>query len=182
MTIASHEAQEVLARSKEIVTAETVQRSLDKMATEITAKLGEDDPVILVVMNGAIIPAGRLLSRLSFAFQIGYLHATRYTGKTVGNEVKWIAQPSVAVDGRTVLVIDDIFDEGTTLKAIVDELAPKAKHLYTATLVNKVHDRKVPNFIVDFIGLDVPDAYVFGCGMDYHEYWRNLPGIWALND
>ena len=91
-----------------------------------------------------------------------------------------MAKPDVPIAGRTVLVIDDIFDEGHTLKAIVDDLTQSgAGRVYSAALVNKLHDRK-EDLAVDFIGLDVEDRYVFGCGMDYKEYWRNLPSIYAL--
>lgn len=82
-----------------------------------------------------------------------------------------------------MLVIDDIFDEGDTLKAIVAEVRRQgAAAVYSAVLVNKRHDRKAAGLTVDFVGLEVPDRYVFGCGMDYKEYWRNLPAIYAVRD
>ena len=83
--------------------------------------------------------------------------------------------------GSVVLVVDDIFDEGDTLKAILDQVRRQgAAAVYSAVLVNKRHERKVPGLTVDFVGLDVPDRYVFGCGMDYKEYWRQLPAIYAV--
>ena len=85
--------------------------------------------------------------------------------------------------GQVVLVVDDIFDEGDTLKAIVGEVRQQgAAAVYSAVLVNKRHDRKVLGLTVDFVGLEVPDRYVFGCGMDYKEYWRQLPVIYAARD
>ncbi len=181
-TITHDEAMRVLRAADLLCSEGEVQAALDRMAKAITETLGETDPVVLVVMNGALIPAGHLLTRLSFPFQIGYLHATRYRGGIRGGELHWIARPSIGVGGRTVLVIDDIFDEGITLKAIIADLArQQVKALFSAVLVNKVHDRKAPGLSVDFIGLDVPDRYVFGCGMDYKEYLRNLPGIYAVS-
>ena len=120
---------------------------------------------------------------MDFPFQISYIHVTRYRGETSGGEINWVARPNVPVAGRTVLVVDDIFDEGTTLKAIMGELKQAgAAEIYSAVLVDKRHDRKEPGLKIDFIGLEVEDRYVFGCGMDYKEYWRNLPAIYALKE
>ena len=183
MSNPDNKAEQILANSEEIISAHEVENGLNKMAVDIKKDLSDVDPVVLVVMNGALIPGGLLLSRLNFPFRIGYLHATRYRGETTGGELHWIAPPSIPVDGKPVLLVDDIFDEGTTLKAITESLVEMgATKVYTATLFNKVHDRKPNNFKVDYIGLDVPDRYVFGCGMDCNEYWRNLDSIWALNE
>ena len=120
---------------------------------------------------------------MRFPLQVGYLHATRYRSGIRGGAIDWIAPPRPEVAGRTVLVIDDIFDEGDTLKAILEEVRRRgAAAVYSAVLVNKRHHRKVPGLQVDFIGLEVPDRYVFGCGMDYKEYWRQLPAIYAARD
>jgi hypoxanthine phosphoribosyltransferase len=133
-------------------------------------------------MNGALMPASQLSLRMNFPFQISYLHAPRYRGDTQGRTINWVARPNVSVQDRTILVIDDIFDEGTTLRAIIEEMKLLgAKKIYSAVLVNKIHDRK-EDLTVDFIGLDVEDRYVFGYGMDYKEYWRNLPAIYAVRD
>lgn len=183
MSNPDNKAEQILANSEEIISAHEVENGLNKMAIDIKKDLSDVDPVVLVVMNGALIPGGLLLSRLNFPFRIGYLHATRYRGETTGGELHWVAPPSIPVDGKPVLLVDDIFDEGTTLKAITEALVEMgATKVYTATLFNKVHDRKPNNFKVDYIGLDVPDRYVFGCGMDCNEYWRNLDSIWALNE
>ena len=181
--ISAEQALAVLKNSDLLCSADEVNAALDQMASAITARFDGIDPLVLVVMNGALIPAAQLLMRLPFPFQIGYLHATRYRGDTRGGTLHWIAPPSVPVDDRVVLVVDDIYDEGTTLKAIVEELRQSsAREVYSAVLVNKIHDRKEPGFTVDFIGLEVADRYVFGCGMDYKEYLRNLPGIYAIKE
>lgn len=183
MAITFEEAQDIIVKSEELTSAAEVQAAYDAMGKAITYDLELSDPIVFVVMNGALIPAGQLLTRLNFPFQIGYLHATRYAGETRGSELKWLVEPSVDVKDRVVLIVEDIFDEGTTLQAIVAELERRgAQKVYSAALVNKVHNRKPKNFKVDYIGLDIPDRYIFGCGMDYNEYWRNLPGIWALKE
>ncbi|HAS50327.1 MAG TPA: hypoxanthine-guanine phosphoribosyltransferase [Gammaproteobacteria bacterium] len=182
-SITPEQALAVLRDAELLCTPEQIQSALDRLAAAISTRLERSNPLVLMVMNGAFIPGAELLLRLPFPLQVGYLHATRYRSGIRGGEVHWIAPPRPSVAGRTVLVVDDIYDEGDTLKAILDELRREgAAEVYSAALVNKQHDRKVPGLMVDFIGLDVPDRYVFGCGMDYQEYWRQLPAIYALRD
>ena len=171
-------------RDAELLCApEQIQTALDQLAAAITARLERANPLVLMVMNGAFIPGAELLLRLPFPLQVGYLHATRYRSGVRGGAVDWVAPPRPAVTGRTVLVVDDIYDEGDTLKAILDEVRREgAAAVYSAVLVNKRHERKASGLTVDFIGLEVPDRYIFGYGMDYKEYWRQLPAIYAIRD
>ena len=182
-TITTEQALAVLRKAELLHTPEQIETALNRMAAAIAAQLESRDPLVLIVMNGAFIPAAQLLSRLNFPLRVGYLHATRYRGATRGGDMDWIALPRPAVNDQVVLVVDDIFDEGSTLQAILAEVHQQgAAAVYSASLVNKRHNRKVPGLTVDFIGLDVPDRYVFGCGMDYKGYWRNLPAIYAARD
>ena len=162
---------------------EAVQRALDRMAEAITAELGDSFPVILCVLTGGIIPTGHIMTRLSFPLETDYLHATRYRGETSGEEVHWLSKPGTSLQGRTVLIIDDILDEGHTLAQVLEFCRDEgARQVYTAVLIEKLHDRRVPGVAADFTGLQVDDRYVFGFGMDYKHYLRNLNGIYALGD
>ena len=182
-TITAEQAQAVLQDAELIYSKEHIAATLDTMAQAISAQLAETDPLMLVVMNGALMPASELFIRMQFPFRTSYIHVTRYRGNTTGGSVYWVAKPDLDVKDRVVLVIDDILDEGTTLKAIIDELRTAgASAVYSAVLINKQHDRKEAELTVDFVGMDVPDRYVFGFGMDYKEYWRNLPAIYAVKD
>ena len=182
-TITAEQALAVLREAELLYPPTRIAAAVEQMAAAITAELGHRDLLALLVMNGGFIPAAQVLSQLSFPLQVGYLHATRYRSGTRGGDLEWIAPPRPTVAGRVVLVIDDILDEGDTLKAIVAEVRRQgAAAVYSAVLVNKRHDRKAAGLTVDFIGLEVPDRYVFGCGMDYKEYWRNLPAIYAVRD
>lgn len=175
------EAQRVLEQADCLHTAETVQHTLDEMAEAITERMQHDNPLIISVMTGAMIFAGQLLPRLNFPLQLDYVHATRYRGKTKGGELYWINRPNFALKERTILILDDILDEGMTLAAIMDFCSEEgAKAVYSAVLVQKIHERCVDGIEADFVGLQVEDRYVFGCGMDYHNYHRNLPAIYAV--
>lgn len=174
---------EVYSRSSCIYTQADVDRALDNMADDITEKLADKNPVIVCVMIGGLIPVGNLLLRLKFPLEIDYVHATRYRGALSGGEIHWKAKPKVDLRGRTVLIVDDILDGGVTLQAIIDEfLAIGAEEVYSAVLVDK-YQKRVEGGLkhADFVGLQVEDHYVFGFGMDYKEYLRNIPGIYKVS-
>ncbi len=174
--------KDVLKGADCLFSLEQVEQAIQQMANEISTKLAESDPVVLSIMNGGLIFAGKLIPQLNFPLQMDYCHATRYRGETSGSELHWKSLPQVNLSDRVVLVVDDIYDEGHTLLAILKAIAAQnAKAVYTAVLVDKDHDRKAdPGYRPDFIGLTIPDRYVFGFGMDYKEYWRNAPGIYAV--
>ena len=160
--------------------AEKLGLVLDQMAMDISADLKEKNPLLLCVVTGGIIPVGHLVTRLSFPLQLDYIHATRYRGDTSGGELHWVQEPSISLEGRNVLIVDDIFDEGITLLEIDKYCKEKgAASVRSAVLINKIHDRKV-DFDVDYIGLDIEDRYLFGFGMDYKNYLRNVNGIHAV--
>ena len=161
-----------------------VEVAISRIALAITARLSETDPLIFAVMNGGLALTGRLLPKLDFPLELSYLHATRYGHATTGEEIEWRQRPGVEVQHRTVLVVDDVLDEGKTLVAIVEHLfALGAEDVLTAVLVNKLHNRKArPGLRADFTGLDLPDRFLFGSGMDYRGYWRNAAGIYAVKD
>lgn len=174
------EAQQMLDSAKLIASAEEVQTTLDRLAKEITHDLGETFPLVLAVMGGAVVFAGQLLPRLAFPLEFDYLHVTRYRGKTSGGAIEWRVLPGQNVVGRTVLVLDDILDEGATLAAVRDKLLELgATRVLSAVLTDKMNGLAKP-IKADYVGISVPDRYVFGCGMDVYGLWRNLPAIYAL--
>ncbi|MEQ1437817.1 hypoxanthine-guanine phosphoribosyltransferase [Fontimonas sp. SYSU GA230001] len=161
-----------------------VQAAYDRLAQAIAHEYEGRNPLLLCVMIGGLQATAEIARRLAFPLEIDYLHATRYRGATQGGGLVWKRQPDAArVENRHVIVIDDILDEGHTLMAIRDALhgfAPAS--LKVAVLAEKLHDRRARGAHAEFIGLQVEDRYVFGCGMDYKEYWRQLPAIYAVKD
>jgi len=173
----------VLETAEQLYSQQDVEQALDRLAAEIKQAMGDKDPLLLCVMTGGLVPASELFIRLKFPVQLDYLHATRYQGTTGGSELKWITAPSQSLRDRTVLVVDDILDEGLTLAAILQYCREQgAKEVYSVVLVEKIHDRRESNLQADFVGLRVEDRYVFGYGMDYHGYLRNVRGIYAIAD
>lgn len=173
--------QDLLLNSDEIYSAGEVLVAIRQLAQEITDALSEANPLILSVMGGAVVFTGQLLPQLNFPLAFDYVQANRYHG-TVGKNLVWRVEPSQHVDGRVVLLLDDILDEGITLAEIKAKcLAMGAKQVLIAVLSEKVLD-KVKPVAADFVGLKLPNRYVFGCGMDVDGWWRNLPSIRALTD
>lgn len=175
--------QQVMADAQCLYSERDVERALDTLAAQISGVLADSNPLLLCVMNGGIILTGRLAPRLNFPLQMDYIHATRYREQLQGSDLQWRVIPATSVKGRTVLVLDDIFDEGETLTGIKSWCEGKgAAAVYTAVLVDKQHDRKTAALKkADFTALTAEDKYLFGYGMDYKGYWRNAPGIYAVN-
>jgi hypoxanthine phosphoribosyltransferase len=176
------EALRLLQEADVICDAPTVERAVARMAEEITALLHDRFPIVLSVMGGAAVFTGQLLPRLAFPLEFGAIEVTRYNNDIQGREITWRLAPRDTVRGRTVLVLDDILDEGITLAAIRQKLLEMgAAAFYSGVFADKDLGKKKP-VTADFIGVKVPNRYVFGFGMDAYGLWRNLPAIYALKD
>lgn len=172
----------VLTRAKCLRTEEQVEQALERMARAIRADLQDEDPIVLCVLIGGIVLTGKLLTMMDFPLQVDYIHASRYGENIVGSHLKWIAKPRASLKNRTVLVVDDILDHGITLAGIVEHCYEEgAKLVKTAVLVEKEVKRSSSVIVeADYTGVVVEDRYVFGYGMDYKGYLRNVPGIFAV--
>jgi len=171
----------VLAAAERLFSPAEVEAALGRMAAEIGTELADRDPVVLCAMVGGVIPTGLLLPRLGFPVEVDYLHVTRYRGQTSGGTLSWFRRPDERISGRTVLIVDDVLDEGYTLRAMVEACREAgASAVYSAVLVVKAVPRCAGAPPADFAGLLADDRYLFGYGMDYKNYLRNAAGIYAL--
>lgn len=160
-----------------------VTAAFERMAARIDGLLDGTPAIALALLQGGIVPAGQLLPRLRTPLQLDSVHLTRYRDTTMGGTIDWRAWPTTPLCGRTVLLIDDILDEGHSLAAVAERCHGEgAAQVLIAVLVEKRHERKHPHARADVVGLEVDDRYVFGYGMDYLGWHRNAPGIFALND
>jgi hypoxanthine phosphoribosyltransferase len=159
-----------------------INAAIDKIAAQMQNTLADENPVFLCVMNGAVIFMGHLLVRLNFPLQINYIHATRYQGEIEGSQLFWKAEPTTDLKDRTVVLVEDILDTGLTLSAIIKYCDQQgAKKIYTAALVDKSHPRSEGGVEqCDFTGLVLEDKFLYGFGLDYKDYLRNEPGIYAV--
>lgn len=176
------EIEQVQATAELIFSEEQVEAALDTMAAEINDQLAGRNPLVLCVLNGGIIAAGKLIPRLDMLLTIDSINASRYQNQTSGGIIEWVLKPGTPLTGRTLLIIDDVLDEGITLAAIKDYcLGQGAEAVYCAVLVDKILDHKKP-IEADFVGLKVENRYLFGYGMDYKGYLRNAAGIYACKE
>ncbi len=173
------EINSVLADAELLVNEQEIAAAITQIAEQINTKLADSNPLVLCVMNGGLVFTGQLLPKLTIALTFDSINASRYDNQTSGGAIKWTNTPQSSVKNRTILIVDDILDEGITLAAIYDYcLAQGATAIYSAVLVNKLLEQSKP-IQADFIGLNLENRYLFGYGMDYKGYLRNAPGIYA---
>lgn len=180
--LSKQKAQEVLLNSEMIFSEGEVQAAVLHMAQQINTAMAELHPLVLSVMGGAVVFTGQLLPLLNFPLDFDYVHVSRYGNSQQGGEMHWKVAPHENVRGRVVLVVDDILDEGETLNAVKQRvMALGATSFYSAIFADKLNG-KIKPIKADFVGLEVPDRFVFGYGMDIHGAWRNLPAIFATKE
>lgn len=180
MTVSLEHIKQVRDEADCLFDMTQVETALDRMAADITGKYQDGNPLVICIMNGGLITTGKLLLRLAFPLEQDYMHVTRYRGQTSGGELHWAVKPEHSLQGRNVLLVDDILDEGHTLAAIVEHCRQAgAQSVASVVLVEKLHDRK-HGIQADYVGLQTEDRYLFGYGMDYKGYLRNAPGIFAV--
>ncbi len=182
MTISIQHARDVLQQAELLCTHEQVQAALHKVAHQINAALADAHPLVLSVMGGAVVFSGQLLPLLDFPLDFDYVHVSRYGDARHGGAMHWKVEPRENVRGRVVLLLDDILDEGHTLAALRERvLELGADKCYSAVFADKRHGREKPIY-ADFVGMELPDRFVFGFGMDIQGAWRNLPAIYAVKE
>lgn len=175
------EAKEVLANAEVLIDEQQLQAGYDRMADQIRTEMADLNPVVVCIMLGGMHATVEITKRLEFPLELDYLQATRYGREIHGGELLWKVSPGVDLSNRHVLIIDDILDEGTTLATVLNAIdAQGAASIRTAMLLEKMHDRRVPSLKADFVGFQVEDRYVFGAGLDYKGYLRQIPAIYAV--
>jgi hypoxanthine phosphoribosyltransferase len=174
--------REIFSNSTLLADKQDVTAAVERMAEAINGRYVDQEIILLIVMTGAVMPAAWLASRLKMPIQMDFVHATRYAGQTEGGEIEFRVPPRLNLEGQDVLIIDDIYDIGLTLQMIERYCESRgARSVTSAVLVRKIHDRETTNKLPAFIGMELEDRYLFGCGMDAYEHWRHLDEIRALD-
>jgi hypoxanthine phosphoribosyltransferase len=178
---------DALMRAELVHDRDVLDAAIATIADAIRGDYAEGEvPLFVTVMHGGLPFAASLafaLGERGLDLEFDYLHATRYRGQMSGSGLAWLHRPATPMHGRRVLLADDILDEGHTLKAVKRWCEDQdAADVRVAVLAVKAHDRRVDDIEADYVGVEVPDRYVFGYGMDYYEQGRNLPGIYAIRE
>jgi hypoxanthine phosphoribosyltransferase len=180
--ISGQHARDILNQAELLFSAEQVQAALHKVAQQINARLADQHPLVLSVMGGAVVFSGQLLPLLDFPLDFDYVHVSRYGDARHGGAMHWKVEPRENVRDRVVLLLDDILDEGHTLATLHERVMKLgATRCYSAVFADKQREHKKP-IRADFVGMELPNRFVFGYGMDVEGAWRNLPAIYAVKE
>ena len=177
-------ARTLLDNAEELFDQSAVDTAVRQVAATLNERFGNPDdaafPLVLGVMGGAVVFTGQLLPQLTFPLEFDYIHVSRYGDDDQGGRVVWKVIPRPNVAGRTIIVLDDILDEGETLAQVKQRLLDMgAAEVIITVFADKAIKRSKP-VKADIVGLNIPDKFVVGFGMDVYGYWRNLPGLWAI--
>ncbi|MCM2535565.1 hypoxanthine phosphoribosyltransferase [Neobacillus pocheonensis] len=166
---------------KVLVTEEEIQAKIRDLAHQLTEEYKDRFPLAIGVLKGAMPFMADLLKRMDCLLEMDFMDVSSYGNSTVSSgEVKILKDLDTSVEGRDILIIEDIIDSGLTLSYLVDLFRyRKAKSIKIVTLLDKPTGRK-SLIKADYVGFNVPDEFVVGYGLDYAEKYRNLPYIGVL--
>jgi len=168
---------------KKIYSLDDIDTSLERIAKELNQRFRDQEVTLINILQGGTLTVAHLLIKLDFLIELDSIYATRYRNKTEGDALEWKQYPATNLEGKTVILVDDIFDEGITISAVKEYcLAQGAKEVAVVVLLDKQHTRKLTLEVPDYVALSAPDIYVFGFGLDYQGRHRNAPGIYALDN
>lgn len=166
---------------KVLITEDEIQEKIHELSLRLTEEYQDRFPLVIGVLKGAMPFMAELLKRVDTHLEMDFMDVSSYGSSTVSSgEVKIIKDLDTSVEGRDILIIEDIIDSGLTLSYLVELFRyRKAKSIKIVTLLDKPTGRKA-DIKADYVGFNVPNAFVVGYGLDYNEKYRNLPYIGVL--
>jgi hypoxanthine phosphoribosyltransferase len=174
---------DVDAAASLVYSAAEIDAIVERMATEIAADLAAQNPIVIPILIGGAFTAVRLTAHFEFPYDVDSVRVARFGPGRFGGKLHWYAKPCLDLNGRDVLIIDDVLERGYTLRAVEHELRRmNAASIRTAVLFRKQLDPALERPAVDYVGADAPDRYLFGCGMDLDGRWRGLPALYAIDE
>jgi hypoxanthine phosphoribosyltransferase len=173
----------MLDQLKIIIKEEQLKKRIKKLADEISNDYKDKNPVLVGILKGSFIFMADLTRQLKMPHQIDFISVASYgSGKQASGVVKWLKDLSINIEGKHVIIVEDIIDSGLTLNYIRNNLLTRnPKSLKIVTLLNKKKKRKI-KIPLKYVGFSIPDEFVVGYGLDYDEKYRNLPYIVQLMD
>jgi len=167
---------------KILLSESQIREGVERMAGEIAAAYSGRQLTIVGVLTGSVVLLADLIRRLDMPVRIGVIHASSYRGGISAGELIVQSDWMPDINGREVLLLDDIFDTGRTLRLIASQMSDLgATSVKTAVLLVK-EGRSEVQLVPDFRGFSIPDVFVVGYGMDYQDLYRNLPYVGAMEE
>jgi len=162
------------------IAASELEEAVNRIAEQINRDLAGTHPLFLVVLNGAFIFAADLYRKITIESEISFVKLASYTGTESTLEVKELIGLNEKLKGRTVVIIEDIIDTGTTMQYLISKLKYiGVENVYLAALLFKPGAFR-ESFRIDYLGLEVPNDFIVGYGLDYDGFGRNYPDIYKI--
>ncbi len=162
------------------ISSEAIDAAVTKIADSMNKELQDKDPLFLIILNGAFMFAADLLKKITVDCSLSFVKLASYSGTKSTNVVKELIGLNEKIEGRSVIVIEDIIDTGQTLEVLLELLKKyNAASVQIATLLFKPEAFK-GNYKIDYVGMDIPNDFIIGYGLDYDGYARNLPDIYKI--
>lgn len=165
------------------LSASKIEAAVTRVAKEINEKLGDKDPLFVCIMNGAFMFASELMREIdSETYEVAFARYASYEGTKTTNKLKEITPLTVSLEGRTVVIVEDLVDTGYTMKCLREKyLAEGAKEIYIATMLLK-EEALVNDIKADFVGIKIDNKFIVGHGLDYNGRGRLLKDIYVLEN
>jgi hypoxanthine phosphoribosyltransferase len=175
---------EVQSASKQLLSITEINQAIDKVSSKVSERFHNKNPICVCVMNGGMPFLSSFMQKMNFPLQIDYVHVSRYLGECYGQAIQWLKSPSIDSNGRDVIIFDDILDGGLTLAEISRYFIRHGASVSTVVLLDRKAKREKGGLIkADYSCFEMEDkSYVYGFGMDYYGYLRNVPGVFAVPD
>ena len=162
------------------ISKEQIRERVKEVAVEIEKDLKDKNPLFLVILNGSFVFGADLLREMNFPCEITFIRMSSYEGTSTTGEVKQVIGLRESIEGRTVVVVEDIIDTGYTMKEMLRILTEKnPEDIYVTSLFVKPDNLKV-DVKIDYRCFDIDNDFIVGYGLDYDHYGRNLPDIYKV--
>ena len=162
------------------ISKEQIRERVKEVAAEIEKDLKDKNPLFLVILNGSFVFGADLLREMNFPCEITFIRMSSYEGTSTTGEVKQVIGLRESIEGRTVVVVEDIIDTGYTMKEMLRILTEKnPEDIYVTSLFVKPDNLKV-DVKIDYRCFDIDNDFIVGYGLDYDHYGRNLPDIYKV--
>lgn len=168
---------------KVLITERELEKRITELALDITKEYEDKKPVMICLLKGSISFFAHLCERINIPLEYEFLRASSYHGTNTTGEVKLLHVPTISLENRHVIIVEDIVDTGltlTTIKKVINKMKPAS--LKIATLLDKPSRRLVDDMVPEYIGFTIPDEFVVGFGLDFDEEYRNIPYIGVLKE
>jgi hypoxanthine phosphoribosyltransferase len=162
------------------ITSTEIQKAIWRIADQMDQDLKDKNPLMICILNGSFMFAADLMKKLTTPCQVSFVKVASYDGTQTTGSVKEIIGLSENIEGRTVVLLEDIVDTGVTIENILKQVTSlKPREVKVATLLFKP-DACKRALTLDYIGLSIPNDFIVGYGLDYNGYGRNLPDIYSV--